>query len=88
MKASFFVALMLSISVPASAAVYTTKPEAKFYVEPHGDTINIKQPLIMTPPLERKDSWCFFKLVDGRGAALNPPAGWTKCASLDKFVGV
>ena len=65
--------LVLIGSVQVSAAVYTTKPETKFYTEPNGERINIGAEMIETPPLERKDDWCFFKLRDGRGAAINPP---------------
>tara|TARA_B100000459_G_C8477329_1_gene157048 strand:- start:14 stop:280 length:267 start_codon:yes stop_codon:yes gene_type:complete len=80
-------ALILIGSAKVSAAVYTTKPETKFYTEPNGERINIGAEMIETPPLERKDYWCFFKLRDGRGAAINPPAGWTLCSNLNKFVG-
>ena len=69
------------------AAVYTTKNGTKYYTEPNGDQIYVKPSLIQTPPIEEKNEWCFFKLFDGRGNPMNPPAAWTKCSNLEKFVG-
>ena len=74
-------------STQASAAVYTTKTGAKYYDEPNGKQINITPSLIETPPIKRTNEWCFFKLRDGRGNPMNPPAAWTQCSNLQKFVG-
>ncbi len=87
MDCKLLLALFLIGSAKVSAAVYTTNIGSKFYAEPNGESINIGAELIETPPLEKKDDWCFFKFRDGRGAAINPPAVCTLCSNLNKFIG-
>ena len=87
MNYKLLVALFLIGSAKVSAAVFTTKLETRFYTEPNCERINIGVEMIETPPLERNDDWCFFKLRDGRGAVKNPPVGWTLCSNLNKFIG-
>ena len=87
MKYKLLLSLLLIGSAKVSAAVYTTKPGSKFHTEPNGERINVGAEMIETPALEKKDDWCFFKLRDGRGAVKNPPAGWTLCSNLNKFIG-
>ena len=87
MKPPLLIAMLLITSTQASAAIYTTKPGTKFYAVPNGRMINASPDMIETPPIKSKDAWCFFKLLDGRGATLNPPTGWTQCKNLDRFVG-
>jgi len=88
MNLKLYLVLVLIGSAKASAAVYTTKPDSKFYTEPNGKKINIGVvEMIETPPLQRKGDWCLFKLRDGRGAAKNPPAGWTLCSNLNRLIG-
>ena len=86
MKPTLLITLLLIGSTKVSAAIYTTKPGTKFYTQPNGEMMKVEPGLIQTPPLERKDGWCFFKRQNGREAA-NPPAGWTLCSNLNKFVG-
>jgi len=87
-----FLALSAGISflVPSKvfSAVYTIKEGSTFRTEPNGEIMKIDPIMIETPPLERQNEWCFFKLVDGWGKAINPPAGWTECYNLNKFVGI
>ena len=87
------IALALLALAPAQAfaAYYFTRPGTVFYTAPNGEVMDVgSHRLIQTPPLERKDEWCFFKLANGRGAPVNPPAAWTKCSNLDinGFAGV
>ena len=87
MKIALLLISLVVGSTQAYAAVYTTKNGTKYYTEPNGDQVYVKQPLIQAPPIEEKNEWCFFKLFDGRGNPMNPPAAWTKCSNLEKFVG-
>jgi len=89
-----FLALSAGISslVPNKviSAVYLPKAGSTFRTEPNGEIMTVYPGMIETPPLERQNEWCFFKLYDGRGNAINPPAGWTECHNLDVngFVGM
>jgi len=43
--------------------------------------------MIETPPLQSENGWCLFKLKDGRGAPINPAAGWAEYNSLESLIG-
>ena len=80
----------ISLLVPGQvlAALYTVKPGSTFRVEPNGEAMSVGPSFIETPALQMQNGWCFFKLRDGRGRPINPPAGWTECSNLNKFVGM
>ena len=80
-------ACCLLISTDSSAAVYTVKSGTTFHIEPNGELLKVFPGMVETPPLARKKEWCLLKMMDGRGAAINPQSGWTKCSNLHKFVG-
>ena len=87
MKQVLLLAFLFVAPTQALAAFYGAKPGTVFYTGPNGEAVEVGPALIQTLPLERRNEWCFFKLADGRGAPVNPPAAWAKCNSLGKFVG-
>ena len=87
MKHALLIAFSLVTPTQALAAVYGTKPGTVFSTAPHGEVVEVGPHLIQTPALEFRDEWCLFKLVDGRGIPINPPAAWTKCSNLHRLIG-
>ena len=55
MKIALLFISLVVVSTQAYAAVYTTKNGTKYYAEPNGDQIYVKQSLIQTPPIEEKN---------------------------------
>ena len=87
MRNALLVAFFLIAPTQVQAVTYGTKPGTVFYTAPNGQVVEVGPHLIKTPALEFRDEWCLFKLVNGRGTPINPPAAWTQCSNLQTFIG-
>ena len=83
---------LVAVAPPASAAIFTVKPETIFYSQPEKLTrfqLDLPEVRVHVPPLRDAQGFCQFelmyKIVDRENPNL-PRTAWTRCVATDAVI--